>query len=252
MPQITKEMIHASYRIAKQVYEDKITEKHGLDELVNNHQMNRNSATGYIHNYSCMLEGRLFTRTSNAYGTRYFLRKIHADSGRTALLNSLSALWQHIDYYEPIVNVRLRAQRKIYDEFSKIAEVEIVEIFPDDVSEDNPELLEGKTKKVSVNIYERNPIARQQCIEHYGCKCVICGFNFEKIYGDIGKSFIHVHHLREISDIGQEYSIDAIEHLRPVCPNCHAMLHKKKPAYTIEEIKQHLKRARKRHLKSAR
>ena len=250
MPQITKEMIHASYRIAKRIYEDKITDKYGKDYLVKNHQMNRNSATGYIHNYSCMLEGRLFTRTSNAYGARYFLRKIHADSGRTALLNSLSALWQHIDYYEPINNVRLRAQRKIYDEFSKIAEleivdeVEIVEIFPDEVSENNTELLEGKTKKVSVNIYERNPIARQKCIERYGCKCVICGFNFEKIYGDIGKSFIHVHHLIEISDIGKEYTIDAIKHLRPVCPNCHAMLHKKKPAYTIKEIKQHLKSAR--------
>ncbi len=99
----------------------------------------------------------------------------------------------------------------------------------------------GNQEKVSVSIYERNPIARQQCIDHYGFKCVICDFDFEEAYGEIGKSFIHVHHLMEISSIGKEYSIDAISDLRPVCPNCHAMLHKKKPAYTIEEIKLNLK-----------
>jgi 5-methylcytosine-specific restriction protein A len=63
---------------------------------------------------------------------------------------------------------------------------------------------------------------------------------FRYLYGEIGKSFIHVHHLIELSSIGNEYSIDPINDLRPVCPNCHAMLHKRKPAYTIEEIRQHL------------
>lgn len=242
MPAITNEMIHASYDISKQIFEGAISQRDGLDDLVNNYQMNRNSAADYVHNYKCMLEGRRFPRTSNAYGTEYFLQNIHADNGREALLNSLSALRQHIDYYEAIGNTTLHKQREICDNFSQIAEVDIAEIFPDEVNENNTELLEGKTKKVSVNIYERNPIARQLCIDHYGCKCVVCDFDFEKTYGDIGKSFIHVHHLIEISTIGNEYSIDAINDLRPVCPNCHAMLHKKKPAYTIEEIKQHLTR----------
>lgn len=62
--------------------------------------------------------------------------------------------------------------------------------------------------------------------------------NFEKKYGEIGSNFIHVHHDVEISTIGEEYEIDAINDLKPVCPNCHAMLHKRKPAYRIEELKE--------------
>ena len=240
MSRITNEMIHAAYDIAKQIFDDVITQKTGLNHLASQYQMNRNSAADYIQNYKCMLEGRRFSRTSNAYGTEYFLQKIYVDGGRAALLNALSALSQHIDYYESIGNTTLHKQREIVEKFSKVAEVEVAEIFPDEVSDINLELLEGKTKKVSVNIYERNPIARQQCIDHYGCKCVVCSFSFEEKFREIGKSFIHVHHLIEISTINTEYSINPIKDLRPVCPNCHAMLHKRKPSFSIEELKAYL------------
>ena len=109
-------------------------------------------------------------------------------------------------------------------------------VFPDEL--DKPEtLFEGIKKMVLVNSYERNPIARKKCIEYYGTKCVVCGFNFEKAYGDIGKGFIHVHHLTKLSDIGQGYEVNPIKDLRPVCPNCHAMLHQKNPPHTIDELK---------------
>jgi len=241
MPKITNEMIHDSYDLAKQVCEGEITQKEGLDSLETSHQMNRNSAADYFHNYVCMIEGRRFPRTSNAYGTEFFLKKMLEHGGRNRLLNALSALRQHIDYYEAIGNATLHKQRDICSRYMAIAEIEIVEVFPDEVSETDESLLEGKVRKVNVNIYERNPIARQLCIEHYGCKCVICTFDFEKIYGNIGQLFIHVHHLIEVSTIGDQYSVAPIQDLRPVCPNCHAMLHKKKPAYTIEEIRNHLK-----------
>lgn len=240
MVAITNEMIHASYDLAKKVYDGKISQKDGLDELSSKYQMNRNSAADYFHNYVCMLEGRRFPRTSNAYGTEYFLTNIFQDGGRSRLLNALSALRQHIDYYEAIGNTTLRKQRAICEEFSSIANVTQVDIFPDEVEELDESLLEGKTRKVSVNIYERNPIARQQCIDHYGCKCFICDFDFKAVYGELGEGFIHVHHLVEISTIGKQYSVDPIKDLRPVCPNCHAMLHKTKPALSIEEVVNHL------------
>jgi predicted HNH restriction endonuclease len=103
---------------------------------------------------------------------------------------------------------------------------------------ENQELLsEGKIKSVLVNSYERNPKARKICIEHFGVKCQVCDFDFEKKYGKIGKDFIHVHHKIEISTIGNEYSVNPLTDLIPVCPNCHSMLHKKKPTYSIEELK---------------
>jgi 5-methylcytosine-specific restriction protein A len=108
-------------------------------------------------------------------------------------------------------------------------------LFPEVVQVDST-FYEGKTKIVTVNSFERNPIARKLCIKHYGSKCAVCGLEFEYFYGDIGEGFIHVHHLKEISSVGKEYKINPVEDLRPVCPNCHAMLHQKKPAFSIEEL----------------
>ncbi len=58
-----------------------------------------------------------------------------------------------------------------------------------------------------------------------------------QVYGDFGKNYIEVHHLRQIADIGEEYEIKPIEDLRPVCANCHRMLHKERPPPAIEELK---------------
>ncbi len=96
---------------------------------------------------------------------------------------------------------------------------------------------EGLSRSVSLNIYERNPEAREECLRHYGYDCFVCGFNFKKAFGKAGDRFIHVHHLRPLSDIGKKYRLNPIQDLRPVCPNCHAMIHRRKPAYTIEELR---------------
>ena len=108
--------------------------------------------------------------------------------------------------------------------------------------EENEELLqtefiEGSVKTTVTNRYERNKDARTECIKHYGAKCYVCGFDFGKVYGEIGEGFIHVHHEVDISLIGNEYKVDPVKDLKPVCPNCHAMLHQKRPAYTVEELK---------------
>lgn len=101
---------------------------------------------------------------------------------------------------------------------------------------------EGASRQISMNAYERNPRARKACIEHYGVSCVVCGFNFETVYGDIGKNFIHVHHLVPIADIGESYSVDPIADLRPVCPNCHAMLHHSTSELSVDSLKNRLSR----------
>ena len=90
-----------------------------------------------------------------------------------------------------------------------------------DIPEESPE---GNQKKVYVNRYERDPEERRKCLERYGnkYKCIVCGFNFEEVYGEIGREFIHVHHIKPLADNGQDIS----ENLIPVCPNCHAMLHR--------------------------
>lgn len=109
-------------------------------------------------------------------------------------------------------------------------------LLPDEIS-NNEVLFEGASRQVLVNAYERNSVARQSCIQHYGTACFICGFDFYKTYGDAGKDYIHVHHIKPLSSIGKEYQIDPVRDLRPVCPNCHAIIHRRNPAYSIEEVK---------------
>ena len=117
-----------------------------------------------------------------------------------------------------------------------IPDEEITAIFPDEINS-TQEFREGAIRKVLVNAYERDPKARQKCIDHYGLSCSICSFNFGQVFGQFGEGFIHVHHLRSISEIGEEYVVDPIEDLRPVCPNCHAMIHRRSPPLSIQEIK---------------
>ncbi|WP_373195833.1 HNH endonuclease [Enterococcus faecium] len=57
------------------------------------------------------------------------------------------------------------------------------------------------------------------------------------MYGEIGKEYIHVHHEKELSMIDESYEVAPIEDMKPVCPNCHAMIHRKRPAYTIDELR---------------
>lgn len=128
----------------------------------------------------------------------------------------------------------------IYDNYQDIQNPEGRYIFPDEV-QDTDNYCEGARQTVIVNSYERNPKARNQCIERYKAICRVCEFNFEEKYGEIGTGFIHVHHLTPLANIGKEYEVDPIKDLSPVCPNCHAMLHRKQPPYSIEELKSFLK-----------
>jgi hypothetical protein len=96
---------------------------------------------------------------------------------------------------------------------------------------------EGAKKQITVNTYERSDTARKKCIQHYGVKCFVCGFDFQNKYGDVGIGFIHVHHLQPLSTITEEYELDPINDLRPVCPNCHAIIHRRNPPHTLEEMK---------------
>jgi hypothetical protein len=102
------------------------------------------------------------------------------------------------------------------------------------------DLYEGASRQVWVNAYERNPKARKKCIDHYGYNCSVCGFDFEKSYGLIGRKYIHVHHLRALSEIDARYKVDPIKDLRPLCPNCHVMIHSKKPMFKPGELRKRL------------
>ncbi len=234
---ITTEMTSAAYHLSRDVYHQRMSKNDAIEYLVNVHGMNKGSASGYIANFKKMMDGEKYTRTNNAEQTDFFLKNILVDYGISKLGKAIKAANEHVDYYEGLGNGNLNAIRVIISRHEKILNSQVaVAVYPDEIEE--PEaLFEGIRKTVTINSYERNQVARTKCINHYGAQCMVCNFDFSKKYGDIGQGFIHVHHLTQLADIKEGYEVNPIKDLRPVCPNCHAMLHKKKPPYTINELK---------------
>ncbi|WP_440534249.1 HNH endonuclease [Variovorax sp. YR566] len=103
-------------------------------------------------------------------------------------------------------------------------------------------VVEGAKKQVTVNAYERDPTAKPRCIKRWGTICTVCDFDFGAVYGELGAGFIHVHHLKPIHTVGAEYLLDPENDLRPVCPNCHSMLHRRKEVLSIDELVSLLRR----------
>jgi len=96
---------------------------------------------------------------------------------------------------------------------------------------------EGARRLIAVDAVERSGQARQACMRHHGLDCVACGFNFERVYGPVGERFIHVHHLTPVSELLGPREVDPVHDLVPVCPNCHAMIHRVSPPLRIEQLR---------------
>jgi 5-methylcytosine-specific restriction protein A len=111
-------------------------------------------------------------------------------------------------------------------------------VFNNNETSKSKKIKEGNPYCLTITKYERNQHARNECLKHFGYLCQVCNIDFEKNYGEIGKEFIHVHHLTKISSIGKTYEIDPIKDLIPLCPNCHSMVHRRQIPYTIIELKE--------------
>lgn len=108
--------------------------------------------------------------------------------------------------------------------------------YPDEPAA-NITYFEGTVIEVKVNRYERSRGARAACISHYGAVCQGCDMDFEARYGERGKDFMHVHHLLPLKQIKNTYKVDPIADLRPICPNCHAMIHRREPMLSVQELR---------------
>lgn len=103
------------------------------------------------------------------------------------------------------------------------------------------QLFEGQLSEAKILRRRRNINARNQCLKDSGYTCYVCGFNFEKVYGEIGKNFLEVHHLKPISSYTEEHIIPQSE-LCALCSNCHSIVHRTKPPLDVEVLKQAIKK----------
>ncbi len=101
---------------------------------------------------------------------------------------------------------------------------------------------EGDVSYRTAKMHERKKINRDLCIKFKGTVCQACGFDFERTYGEIGKGFIQIHHVKPVATINSGYIINILTDLVPLCSNCHSMAHTSTPPLSIEEIKLLLER----------
>jgi hypothetical protein len=136
-----------------------------------------------------------------------------------------------LDYVEALLSIAL--PRPSY--FSADASIPIPDRLPEEL--DGTTFNEGAKCRITVNAYERDQRARRACLAAHGTACAVCGTSLRDVYGPAAEGLIHVHHIRPLSEIGREYQVNPRADLRPVCPNCHAVLHRRVPAYSIDEVR---------------
>lgn len=98
-------------------------------------------------------------------------------------------------------------------------------------------LYEGAKRTININSYERNPVARKECIAYHGATCAICKIDFGTEYDEEFRGLIIVHHVCPISSARGEYRVDPEKDLVPVCPNCHAVIHFGGKTRTVDEVR---------------
>ncbi len=234
---ITPQHYQKAYELGRRVYEAKLRPTDAKAELAEA-GLNPSSASDLIYILRHMLRGERYTRAMSTANTDDYLAWIRRDYGDEAYIRAVESLGKHLEYYFGLKGDRLESHRQVLAKHQAL-----LPVTPD--SFDSPEEIpvaathtEGSIRQILVNAYERSSAARAACLAHYGHACSVCDFDFGKAYGPIGNDFIHVHHIKEIASIAEEYEVNPIQDLRPVCPNCHAMLHKRKPAYMIGDLKQ--------------
>lgn len=103
---------------------------------------------------------------------------------------------------------------------------------------------EGKQVTVTHLLYERNRCIvnkkKQQTALKGELECEICHFNFEKVYGNVGKNFIEAHHIVPLAEAKGLHKTK-LEDLILVCSNCHRMLHRIPSKNAVDILKNRLK-----------
>jgi 5-methylcytosine-specific restriction enzyme A len=106
------------------------------------------------------------------------------------------------------------------------------------VARDAMEYHEGEASLVTLTRYERSPAAREAALKAHGHICSVCEFDFEAVYGERGRQFIEVHHLEPLHEAAYPRHTDPARDLRPVCSNCHRIIHRRDPMLSIDQMRE--------------
>jgi len=178
----------------------------------------------------------------------------HVDSGRRG--------WREGDQPKPLIERdasilkkwRDRPDEELWNAVAPFVDFEVASISrgvlrdleaePDEGEETVAYGLEGKGRAVISRRRERSPRLRAAALNVHGYACQVCGFDFERAYGEWGRSFAEVHHIAQLAQAPEDgVQTDPVTDLAVVCSNCHRMIHRKpKHALSLQDLKSMLRR----------
>ncbi len=103
---------------------------------------------------------------------------------------------------------------------------------------------EGKLRQQFIKHRSREAKKRQEKIDQtlkdkggkLRCEVPGCGFDFQKVYGKLGKGFAVVHHLFPLARGDDDGRETLLKDLAVVCGNCHLMIHRKGKCRRLETL----------------
>lgn len=117
------------------------------------------------------------------------------------------------------------------------------------VYDENLMITEGTKRNRNVTLYKRSSKLRDYALEKYTAdghiKCLVCLFDFFDFYGEIGKNYIEIHHVKPVLQYEAEeenkFLKDALKNVIPACSNCHRMIHRnRKRLLSVADLKAYI------------
>jgi 5-methylcytosine-specific restriction protein A len=229
--------IRVAEESASDVFDKKLSMADGVRHLVDAHGFNANSAKDFIANYRCMLQGRLFQRSLGAATVDHYLTSIASKRGGHFLALAISAIDQHIVYYESVVGQALPGLRAVANKHRDVApllsfaehaasfEAAVDEAMNDTQTKRLARLAKAPSKpqrvRVSAYIFTRNADVVAEVLHRANGMCERCENPAPFCRKKNGEPYLEVHHVLPLSEDGD----DVVENAIALCPTCHRLLH---------------------------
>ena len=233
-----KPSVKAAYEIAKDVYLGKLAQGVGARTLEVEHGLNVNSARDFIMVFRHLMLGNSFQRGLSGPDMDYFLSRIGAEFGATALRTAVQSLWMHLRYYEGIRKVTMHKLRGVAAKHQ--AQAALPESLADleaafgiavqrslaESPNKRRERLRNAPKTpartpVVLFAFQRNPDVVAEVLQRAGDQCERCKSKAPFLRRKDASPYLEVHHRIQLADGGE----DSVENAEALCPNCHRELH---------------------------
>jgi 5-methylcytosine-specific restriction enzyme A len=119
-----------------------------------------------------------------------------------------------------------------------------VESAPQDAFDEEMSALEGEIRiQMSRHRARERALRKAKIVQalaqsrgHLRCEVPGCGFDFRETYGEIGRGFAEVHHLKPLANLEAPYRTRLTD-LAIVCSNCHAVIHRGGESRPLDEVR---------------